>query len=86
MVVVNLNYFISERNFPYCQFSGLLLFGSTVYATETVCCLDYNCHKGDNCKKKPSCGKIYGNVICNEKLVLKGIATIAKNNFVFENG
>ena len=56
-----------------------------MYATETVCCSDYNRHKGDDCDKNPSSGKLYGNVICNEKLVLKGITKIAKNNFAFHD-
>ena len=67
---------------PILRFVSL---GSKVYATETVCCIDYNCHKDDNCEKNPCLGKLYGNVICNEKLVLKGITKIAKNNFAFDD-
>ena len=77
--------FYFKEEFALLPVLRIVSLGSKVYATETVCCSDYNRHKGDDCDKNPSSGKLYGNVICNEKLVLKGITKLAKNNFDFND-
>ena len=77
--------FYFKEEFALLPILRIVSLGSKVYATETVCCLDYKHHKGDSCEKNPSSGKLYGNIICNEKLVLKGITKRAKNNFAFND-
>ena len=67
---------------PILRFVSL---GSKVYCLETVCCHQYESHHNQHCKNNLCCKQSEYNFLTHDKLVLKGITKVSKNNFTFQD-
>ena len=79
------NLFYFKEEFGLLPILRMVSLGSKVYCIQTVCCSQYQTHKGENCKNTLGCKKVNENVSTSDKLVLKGITTVAKKSLTFED-
>ena len=77
--------FYFKEEFSLLPILRMVSLGSKVYCVETVCCHQYEYHDQKYCENSTDCKLSNKTFLSAEKIVLKGITKVAKNNITFHD-